>query len=118
MGFLADLLTCSFLLVLRVGSVALFVFFAGAAGALVVTAYYFAGVAWAGAVGVGRGGADGAGLVKFALLLLLELALECVDGGGGCAVGWRCRWVLPRGGGVGVLRWAGWWECALGVGCG
>ena len=96
------------------GSVAFFVLLAGAAGALVVAAYFFTGVAGAGAVGFGSGCAYGAGLLEFALLFLLELALECVDGGGRSAVGWRCWWILTRGWGVGVLRWAGWGERVLG----
>ena len=96
---------------------ALFVFFAGAAGALVVAADFFSGVAGTGAVGFGSGCAYGTGLLELALLFLLELALECVDGGGGSAVGLGRRCVLTRGRGVGVLRWAGWRECVLGVGC-
>ena len=97
---------------LGVGSVALFVFLSGAAWAGVVAAYLFSGAAGGGAVGVGRGGADGAGLLKFALFLLVELALEGVDGGGWGAVGYGCWYWLACCGGVGVLRRA---ACRQGV---
>src|SRR5260370_33565572 len=97
---------------LGVGSVALFVLLSGAAGAGVVAASLFSGAAGGGAVGVGRGGADGARLLEFALLFLVELALEGVDGGGGGAVGYGCGYGLAWGGGVGVLRGA---ACRQGV---
>jgi hypothetical protein len=81
------------------GAVALFVFFARAAGAWIVAAYFFSGDAGGVAVAAG-GGAYAAGLFEFALLFLLELALEGVDGGGGGAVVGDRRG-LARGGGVG-----------------
>jgi hypothetical protein len=78
------------LLLLSVGSVALFVFLARSAEARIVAAYLFAGASGGVAVGVGCGGADGAGLLEFALLFLVELALQSIDGGGRGAVGDRC----------------------------
>ncbi len=70
---------------------ALLIFLTRATWALIVAADLFAGVSGGGAVGCRRGGADGAGLLEFALLFLLELAFECVDGGRWGAVGWRHR---------------------------
>lgn len=62
---------------LCVGSMALFIFFAGSAGAGVVAAYFVGGAALGGygcASGVAGGG-------QVALFGALELALEFVDGG-------------------------------------
>ena len=67
---------------------ALFVFLAGATWTGIVATYLFAGAAGGGAVGVCCGSADGAGLLEFTLLFLVELALESVDGGGRGAVGY------------------------------
>ena len=89
----------------------MFVFFAGAAGAWVVAAYFFSGDAGGVAVAAG-GSAYAAGLFEFALLFLLELALEGVDGGGWSAVGDGRR--LTCHGRVGVLRWGGCWRAADG----
>ncbi len=83
---------------LGVGSVALFVFLAGAAEAGIVAADFCAGAALG---GVGCGGASGLfGGVEVALLVALELSLEGVDGGGGSASGdggRRCLLLLRRG---------------------
>ena len=51
-------------------------------------------------------------MFEFALLFLLELALEGVDGGGRSAVGDGCG--LTCRGRVGVLRWGGCWRAADG----
>src|SRR6267154_139694 len=56
---------------LRCGAVAFFVFFAGAAGAWIVAAYFSAGADW-----LGRFGLRGAGLILQILLLALRLALR------------------------------------------
>src|ERR1700737_3637492 len=56
---------------LRCGAVAFFVFFAGAAGTLVVAADFCAGANWP-----GRFGLRGAGLILQIFLLALLLALE------------------------------------------
>ena len=94
---------------------ALFVFLSGAAWAGVVAAYLFAGAAGRCAVGVGCGGADGAGLLKFALFFLVEFALEGVDGGGWSAVGNGCGYGLAHCGSVGVRGRA---TCRKGTGSG
>src|SRR6267154_2656834 len=59
------------LLRLRCGAVAFFVFFAGAAGAWIVAAYFGAGADWLGSFGL-----RGAGLILQIFLLALLFALE------------------------------------------
>src|SRR6266852_7861652 len=56
---------------LRGGAVAFFVFFAGAAGAWIVAAYFCAGADWLGSFGLG-----GAGLILQIFLLALLAALD------------------------------------------
>ena len=75
---------------------AFFVFLARTTEARIVAAYLFAGAPGGVAVGVGCGGADGAGLLEFALFFLVELALESIDGSRRSAVGDR-RMLSGRG---------------------
>ena len=112
--------------VLGVGAVALLVFLSGAAWARVVAAYFFAGAAGRCAVAVSCGGADGAGLLEFALFFLVEFALEGINRCGWRAIGYGGGCWLARRGSIGV-RWraAGrpgsrefLLELRLGCGCG
>src|SRR5437879_4327610 len=103
---------------LGVGAVALFVFLSGAAWARVVAAPFLAGSAGRCAVAVGCGGADGAGLLEFALFFLVEFALEGVDGGRWSAVGYRRGYGLARSGSIGMRGRAACREGAGGFGSG
>src|SRR5579871_5818092 len=90
---------------LGLGSMALLVFLAGATGALVVAAHFFACPAGASAVAASTC-TGGAGLIEFALLLFLKLALESIDSGRWSAggnrnrsmlTGWSCLLRMSRG---------------------
>src|SRR5882762_8326931 len=93
------------LLRLRCGAVAFFVFFAGAAGAWIVAAYFGAGADWLGSFGLG-----GAGLILQIFLLALLFALELASD---FRETLRLAFAGPRGGaGYGGLRSTGAWRRA------
>ena len=110
---------------------AVFELLAGAAGAFVVSAYFFAGLALG---GFGYGHSGLAGHFQLAGFFLLELAFEGVNGGGGGAgrdgrarAGSDCGREGSVGGAVAVhgelrpeepsMVWVGWgWEASLGCG--
>lgn len=93
------------------GAVAFFIFFAGAAWAGVVAAYFFTSDALRGSGAFS--GSHCTGLFQFTFLLALELFLQFVDGGGGRAgvdgdgsvlLAWLREWQRMLSGCVGAQK--------------